>query len=379
MVASRYAAVFPIAAAVNTIRRARNRRRTSRRGASGGQIADSQLSEELPREYQIMLFWAGLRGAVGFALSAGIEGQNAVALQTTVLVAVVLTVVVFGGTTAQMLKILGIRTGVQDDEGDSSDEDEDTTRMRLRSVGGSGGRRRNGKKNRWNGGEDNTPLTYADEDDEEEPTRNSSRSRRSNGAQFSIEDLEEEEDSRRSSESSEALPSSSTNPLSTNSSPSSNKPSFSANDFAAAKSGSASARQLLDRAGLIMRDGQWFQKIDERYLLPMFSNSVASRKHEARKIARKEGLASQLDLNENVKEESEGKLDASEIGDDSKWNEIERDADTKDDEDESSDFFHLGGNGNSEGSGSSKRKTPNASRKNSQDRDRPNLSGAFSP
>src|SRR5262249_28270902 len=43
---------------------------------------------------------------------------------TTVLVVVVLTVVLFGGTTARMLEVLGIRTGVNDDEGASSDEDE---------------------------------------------------------------------------------------------------------------------------------------------------------------------------------------------------------------------------------------------------------------
>jgi sodium/hydrogen exchanger-like protein 6/7 len=35
-----------------------------------------------------------------------------------------------------------------------------------------------------------------------------------------------------------------------------------------------------------MKDGQWFQAIDQKYLLPLFSNSVASRKHEEKKIAR---------------------------------------------------------------------------------------------
>ena len=40
---------------------------------------------------------------------------------------------------------------------------------------------------------------------------------------------------------------------------------------------------IRDSANLIFRDGQWFQRIDERYLLPMFSNTVANRKHEQRK------------------------------------------------------------------------------------------------
>lgn len=68
-----------------------------------------------------MLFWAGLRGAVGVALAAGMSGVNAPALRATVLVVVVLTVIIFGGTTARMLEILGIRTGVME-EVDSDDE-----------------------------------------------------------------------------------------------------------------------------------------------------------------------------------------------------------------------------------------------------------------
>ncbi len=68
-----------------------------------------------------MLFWAGLRGAVGVALAAGLTGPNAFTLKATVLVVVVLTVIIFGGTTASMLEILGIKTGVIE-EIDSDDE-----------------------------------------------------------------------------------------------------------------------------------------------------------------------------------------------------------------------------------------------------------------
>jgi len=66
-------------------------------------------------------FWAGLRGAVGVALAAGLTGESGYALRATVLVVVVLTVIIFGGTTARMLEILGIRTGVVE-EIDSDDE-----------------------------------------------------------------------------------------------------------------------------------------------------------------------------------------------------------------------------------------------------------------
>lgn len=68
-----------------------------------------------------MLFWAGLRGAVGVALAAGLQGPNGFVLRATVLVVVVLTVIIFGGTTARMLEILNIRTGVVE-EIDSDDE-----------------------------------------------------------------------------------------------------------------------------------------------------------------------------------------------------------------------------------------------------------------
>ena len=84
VVFTRYAAVFPLSEAINFFQR----------------HARGQRTEEIPHSYQMMLFWAGLRGAVGVALAAGFKGDNAQTLRTTVLVVVVLTVVMFGGTTA---------------------------------------------------------------------------------------------------------------------------------------------------------------------------------------------------------------------------------------------------------------------------------------
>lgn len=92
----------------------------------------TQEEDEIPDQYKFMLFWAGLRGAVGVALAAGIEGDYAEDLRATVLVVVVLTVIVFGGTTAQMLEILGIRTGVET-EVDSDDEFDLESRPQHRS------------------------------------------------------------------------------------------------------------------------------------------------------------------------------------------------------------------------------------------------------
>lgn len=74
VISTRYAAVFPLSELINLVHRARGQRQ-----------------DELPHSYQMMLFWAGLRGAVGVALAAGFKGENANALRTTVLVVVVLT------------------------------------------------------------------------------------------------------------------------------------------------------------------------------------------------------------------------------------------------------------------------------------------------
>ena len=106
---ARYLSVFPLSKAINWFIRWRAKR-------TGKEAAD-----ELPYPYQAMLFWAGLRGAVGVALAAGLVNDNGPALRATVLVVVVLTVIIFGGTTARMLEILGIRTGVVE-EIDSDDE-----------------------------------------------------------------------------------------------------------------------------------------------------------------------------------------------------------------------------------------------------------------
>lgn len=107
---ARWAAVFPLSKVINWVIRYRAKRR-------GKDVAD-----ELPHSYQVMLFWAGLRGAVGVALAASLKAeQNTAKLQATILVVVVLTVIIFGGTTARMLEIMGIRTGVVE-EIDSDDE-----------------------------------------------------------------------------------------------------------------------------------------------------------------------------------------------------------------------------------------------------------------
>ncbi|CEP22395.1 NHX1 [Cyberlindnera jadinii] len=106
---SRWAAVFPLSRLTNWV----HRKRSGNPGAA----------DEIPYQYQMMIFWAGLRGAVGVALAMGIQGEFKSTLLATVLVVVVLTVILFGGTTAGMLEVLNIRTGcvAEDDSDDEFD------------------------------------------------------------------------------------------------------------------------------------------------------------------------------------------------------------------------------------------------------------------
>lgn len=113
---ARWAAVFPLSRLLNWI----VRNRASRRGG----IAPAAVPDEIPYSYQMMTFWAGLRGAVGVALAMGLQGEAKSTLLATVLVVVVLTVIFFGGTTASMLEICGIKTGCVE-EGDVSDDEFD--------------------------------------------------------------------------------------------------------------------------------------------------------------------------------------------------------------------------------------------------------------
>ncbi|ODV94540.1 hypothetical protein PACTADRAFT_3426 [Pachysolen tannophilus NRRL Y-2460] len=107
---ARYCSVFPLSRALNWVMRKRQMARDS-----------GSVQDEMPYNYQMMTFWAGLRGAVGVALAMGLQGEFKSTLLATVLVVVVLTVILFGGTTAGMLEILNIKTGCVD-EVESDDE-----------------------------------------------------------------------------------------------------------------------------------------------------------------------------------------------------------------------------------------------------------------
>jgi sodium/hydrogen exchanger-like protein 6/7 len=283
VVFARYVAVFPLSSVINFFHK----------------HARGQRYEELPHSYQMMLFWAGLRGAVGVALAAGFKGPNAQMMRTTVLVVVVLTVVVFGGTTPRMMEILGIRMGVEDDEGTNSDDDEGIPFILNAGPSSSSGylarsARGRGQWSRyWDeqegsalsppGGEFYSPTAAAARVGTHYAARYNHQSQfesswGTNARTFSAESSESYD-----SDGGEVLPLAPTALQRDQRQDSNNENNASGSD----NNTHPPARTNL--SGLAGEDGRWFQNLDERYLLPLFSNATASRTFNARKSAKKGG------------------------------------------------------------------------------------------
>jgi sodium/hydrogen exchanger-like protein 6/7 len=278
---TRYAAVFPLSQVINFLHK----------------HARGQRTEELPHSYQMMLFWAGLRGAVGVALAAGFKGHNAQILRTTVLIVVVLTVVLFGGTTARILEVLGIRTGVEDEAASSSDEEESPIGSRNPWF------RRNGN-GRWG--------RYRDDDPAHPQNRaaNLGRigthyARRSynhqamasplaNQAVFSAASSDSFD-----SDSGDILPMASPTAAVAPSPPNGRQ----TPEGGAGGNGNGGGGATVSGVG---EDGKWFQALDERYLLPLFSNATASRTFHARKARKSLGLVMEGEMPGWSEDEGEG-------------------------------------------------------------------------
>lgn len=232
--------MFPISKGLNLFYRARGAR-----------------ADELPHSYQVMLFWAGLRGAVGVALAAGMKGENAIALRTTVLVTVVLTVVVFGGSIGRIIEILGIRTGVEE-EGESSEEETGYGVLEEED----GGRSRKSKRRSF--GAKGLPTKFTDGD---LPLSSIESSKRFRDDTFSSSNkINFSSDLSNSSESDEEV-----------------LPSIPLMKEESKTEGEGDLTR-------VWRDGQWFTVLDERYLLPVFSNATASRRQASRKALKVSSL-----------------------------------------------------------------------------------------
>ncbi|KAJ7069548.1 sodium/hydrogen exchanger [Mycena amicta] len=257
---TRYAAVFPLSEAINLFHR----------------HVRGQRQEELPHSYQMMLFWAGLRGAVGVALAAGFTGENAQTLRMTVLVVVVLTVLLFGGTTARMLEVLGIRTGVEDEAASSSDEEP----ARYPPV--AGGRR--GSSGRWGRFvDDDQSYVFGAGGRAAAASRVGAHYAYNHHHQAQVYPAEPGHGNGSISPVGIAQAQAPRGVFSSTSSDSYDSDGE-VLPLAAAPGPANDASTQPSR--LVPEDGKWFQALDERYLLPLFSNATASRTFHARRARR---------------------------------------------------------------------------------------------
>ncbi|TIB73768.1 sodium/hydrogen exchanger [Wallemia mellicola] len=277
VVVGRYMTVFPLSKVINLVYRSKGQR-----------------APELPHSHQMMLFWAGLRGAVGVALAAGITGKNSAALRTTVLIVVVLTVVVFGGTTSRMLEVMGIKMGVEDDEASSDEEDDYPTQF--------GFRRGSNNYPYFNHQTQALSPHYYDNNDIEEGI-NLELPRQSDvfiSTASSSTSLNKATSPVKRSDSAERRPKSSISPL--------DDTIEDDNEVLPLANSKVNLQydEDTDKNQLVFRDGKWFTDLDERYLLPLFSNSVASRRHNARKSSSRRNLqeAEQSQTNNNTSSSS---------------------------------------------------------------------------
>ncbi|ORZ36685.1 Sodium/hydrogen exchanger family-domain-containing protein [Catenaria anguillulae PL171] len=177
---ARWVSVFPFAALINAL--GRRFRVTSGRAAASGALASTLLPDPvpspsmaapqrartcfgllpaatpgpdvIPRNHQIMLWWAGLRGAVSFALALELKpGPVAALVQSTTLVIVLATVVIFGGTVPQALAQFNIKSQAVVESRVVLGEG-----GRVALVRGAGSRRNDRARARGNEGREGVPL-----------------------------------------------------------------------------------------------------------------------------------------------------------------------------------------------------------------------------
>ncbi|EJS42159.1 nhx1p [Saccharomyces arboricola H-6] len=225
---ARWCSVFPLSRFVNWIYRVKTIR--SMTGITGENIS---VPDEMPYNYQMMTFWAGLRGAVGVALALGIQGEYKFTLLATVLVVVVLTVIIFGGTTAGMLEVLNIKTGCISEE-DASDDEFDIEAPRAMNFMSSGMQAGLGQYS-----DNNSPDILTDQ-----LAVSNNESVPDHPLPMSDNTLGELDETENAGPNSERL--------------------------------SIDKRNLRDKLGTIFNsDSQWFQNFDEQVLKPVFLDNVS--------------------------------------------------------------------------------------------------------
>lgn len=71
-------------------------------------------NDRVPFNHQIMMWFSGIRGAMAFSLTVDVPTSAKTLLQSTTLITVFVTVVIFGGLTVPTLRWLKIKVGTKD-------------------------------------------------------------------------------------------------------------------------------------------------------------------------------------------------------------------------------------------------------------------------
>ena len=88
--------------------------------------------KEIPPKMQAVLWFAGLRGAIAFALSENMPGPNKEVYATTTLSICIFTTIVCGGFTERMLSIFDMKEDIRGDDDDDDDDGMNLTRLSYR-------------------------------------------------------------------------------------------------------------------------------------------------------------------------------------------------------------------------------------------------------
>jgi sodium/hydrogen exchanger-like protein 6/7 len=95
--------VFPISWLINFLDRIRFK-------PNFGCALENDFEKYIKFDEQVIMWWAGLRGAISFALSMDMSSKAYHELGTTVLVVVVLSIIILGGSTSALIKRMKIKT-----------------------------------------------------------------------------------------------------------------------------------------------------------------------------------------------------------------------------------------------------------------------------
>lgn len=90
-----------------------------------------RVNSKIPGTHMFVIWFAGLRGALAFALSLNVPTTNGAYILSTTLGIVLFTVLILGGFTTKLLQLMHVKTGLDPDLADMEDKDDKGNRFYL--------------------------------------------------------------------------------------------------------------------------------------------------------------------------------------------------------------------------------------------------------